>query len=477
MLVCFFMSYFRRHYSLCLLVALLKLPAFATDVTLTWAPSMDPTIAGYNLYFGGVSGFYTNEICAGDVTNVTISGLVQGTTYYFAATTYSASGLESPFSSEASYLVPSNVPMTIQPPTLNAITNLTINENAGLQTVGLSGITSGAANENQTFAVTAVSSNTGLIPNPTVNYTNANTTGTLTFAPATNANGTATITVVVNNGGTSNNIVRRTFTVTVKAVNQPPTLNALGNLVVNENVSAQTVNLSGISSGAANEKQKLTVTAISSNTTLIPKPALKYASPNTTGSLTFKPAHNKTGTAVITVTVNDGGKSNNIVIRTFTVTVIGRPILGCQLTNQVALVGQANTFAIRATGQGTLKYQWKFNGTNLPSAVGSALMLRNITTNQSGIYSVTVTDQDGSTNSTAALTVFATAAATLASTVQAHGQYALIVAGVPGCNYVVQASTDMINWVPVQTNTAPFTFVDPHASQFDRRFYRSVYAP
>ena len=58
-----------------------------------------------------------------------------------------------------------------QPPTLNSIGNLTINENAGLQTVNLSGISSGAANENQTLTVTAVSGNTGLIPNPTVNYT------------------------------------------------------------------------------------------------------------------------------------------------------------------------------------------------------------------------------------------------------------------------------------------------------------------
>jgi hypothetical protein len=364
-----------------------------------------------------------------------------------------------------------------QPPTLNAITNLTINENAGLQTVNLSGITSGATNEIQTLTVTAVSSNTNLISNPTVNYTSTNRTGSLTFTPVVNKTGTATVTVTVNDGGASNNIVTRTFIVTVNAVNQPPTLNALGNLAIFENASAQTVNLSGITSGATNEKQKLTVTAISSSTTLIPKPTVKYTSPNTTGSLTFKPAHDKTGTTVITVTANDGGRSNNIVTRTFTVTVVGRPILGCQLTNQVALVGQTKTFTIRATGQGTLKYQWKFNGTNLPSAVSSALMLGNITINQSGIYSVTVTDGNGSTNSTAALNVYATAAGSLAPASYASGQYTMTVGGVPGCQYIVEASTDFVNWVPVQTNTAPFTFVDTNASQFGQRFYRSVYAP
>ena len=208
-----------------------------------------------------------------------------------------------------------------QPPTLNALANMTINENAGLQTVNLSGITSGATNEIQTLTVTASSSNTGLIPTPTVTYTSPNTTGSITFTPVAYAFGSATITVTVNDGGASNNVVSRTFTVTVNPVNQPPTLNALANVTINENAGLQTVNLSGITSGATNEAQTLTVTASSSNTGLIPTPTVNYTSPNTTGSITFTPVANAYGSATITVTVNDGGASNNIVSRTFTVTV------------------------------------------------------------------------------------------------------------------------------------------------------------
>jgi len=362
------------------LFAVMQLSAFATgSVTLAWNASTDPSVVGYNVYCGGASGVYTNEICAGNATNATISGLVQGTTYYFAATTYAASGLESPFSSEVSYLVPMNAPIVNQPPTLNAITNLTINENAGLKTVSLSGITSGATNENQKLTVTAVSSNTGLIPNPTVNYSSANSTGSLTFTPAVNKTGTATITVTVKDSGTSNNIVTRTFTVTV-----------------------------------------------ASTTGRTSRGHLSFSKP---------------------------------------------------LANSVALVGQTKTLSVTATGTGALKYQWKFNDTNLPSAVSSVLTLSKVTTNQAGTYSVMVYNSTGSTSSTAKLTIYATAAATLASTAHAEGQYALIVAGVPGYNYVVQASTDLVNWFPVQTHTAPFTFVDTHASQFGQRFYRSVYAP
>ena len=289
-------------------------------MTLAWVPSTGTDVVGYNLYYGPGSRNYTNIVAAGNVTNVTVSGLVPGAAYYFAATAYTSAGLESDYSTEIAF-TNSVVVQGNQPPTLDPLGNVTIMEGAGQQTVNLSGITSGASNEVQTLTVSATSSATGLIPNPTVNYSSPNTTGTLTFTPVAFAFGTATITVTVNDGGASNNLVTRTFTVTVNPVNQAPTLNAIGNLTINEGVGLQTVNLAGITSGASNEVQTLTVSATSSATGLIPNPTVNYTSPNTTGSLTFTPVPLMSGTATITVTVNDGGASNNLVTRTFTVTV------------------------------------------------------------------------------------------------------------------------------------------------------------
>ena len=80
----------------------------SANVTLAWNPSSDPLVAGFNLYYGGVSGIYTNKTAAGAATSLTISNLIPGTTYYFAATTYSAAGAESAVSSEVSYTVPSS---------------------------------------------------------------------------------------------------------------------------------------------------------------------------------------------------------------------------------------------------------------------------------------------------------------------------------------------------------------------------------
>ncbi len=96
---------------LVILAALSTTVQAGQSVTLAWNRSTDPIVTGYNVYYGGASGAYTNEICAGNATNATISGLIEGTTYYFAATTYSAAGMESPFSSEVSCLVPMNAPV------------------------------------------------------------------------------------------------------------------------------------------------------------------------------------------------------------------------------------------------------------------------------------------------------------------------------------------------------------------------------
>jgi hypothetical protein len=91
---------------LLILAALSTTVQAGQSITLAWNQSADPTVVGYKAYYGVASRTYTNNIDVGNATSATISGLIPGTTYYFAATTYSALGVESPFSSEVSYTVP-----------------------------------------------------------------------------------------------------------------------------------------------------------------------------------------------------------------------------------------------------------------------------------------------------------------------------------------------------------------------------------
>ena len=76
------------------------------NVTLAWSPVTNANLAGYNVYYGSASHTYTNITSVGNVTNATISGLVEGGTYYFAATALSTAGLESGYSAEVPYMVP-----------------------------------------------------------------------------------------------------------------------------------------------------------------------------------------------------------------------------------------------------------------------------------------------------------------------------------------------------------------------------------
>ena len=107
-----FVMYFLRRFLLCLLLCnagwkLFESPAKAsTSLNVMWIASSDTNVAGYKIYYGTVSRQYTNVIVAGNVTSTSISGIVSGNTYYFAATSYNAAGWESSYSPEISYTVP-----------------------------------------------------------------------------------------------------------------------------------------------------------------------------------------------------------------------------------------------------------------------------------------------------------------------------------------------------------------------------------
>ncbi len=110
-------------------------------------------------------------------------------------------------------------------PTLDQISNMTLNEDATLQTVNLTGITAGAG-ENQTLSVEVTTDKPALFETLAVTYTSPQNTGTLQFKPSANSYGVATLNVKVTDNGSnaapSINSVTRTFTVNVQAVNDMP---------------------------------------------------------------------------------------------------------------------------------------------------------------------------------------------------------------------------------------------------------------
>jgi hypothetical protein len=65
----------------------------------------------------------------------------------------------------------------------------------------------------------------------------------------------------------------------------------------------------------------------------------------------------------------------------------------------------------------------------------------------------------------------------IATTPGGQVQFAVNGNGRGGFPLIVEASTNLIDWVALETNTVPFVCGDPSASNFPLRFYRSVSAP
>ena len=210
------------------------------------------------------------------------------------------------------------------PPTLNALPNLTLAEDAPLQTVALTGIGNGGE-PGQAVRLTATSDDPALVPAPSVAYFSPTSTGTLRLQPAPDAFGTCLITVTASDGQPQNSTVVRTFRVTVSPVNDAPTLDLIPDVVLTQPVPPSgfqlAVPLSGITAGAANENQLLTVSATVAlaNGGLVSN-FITYASPATTGQFALGVFVNAPGLyGTVTVTVNDGQPLNNISSRTFRV--------------------------------------------------------------------------------------------------------------------------------------------------------------
>ncbi len=213
------------------------------------------------------------------------------------------------------------------PPTFNAIADITLLEDAAQQTVTITGISPGPL-ETQQVLLTAISNNTALIPNPvfTPAYNGTAPTATFAFQPVANMFGTATITVTAVDTDFAE--FTRTFTITVTSVNDAPTLAAISVSPIIEDAPLQIITLTGISPGGGPSEASQVLSFILSTN----KPEMfeifevVYTNPQGTASLRIKPAPNANGSAQITVRLQDDGPGTpppnvNFVTRVFTLVI------------------------------------------------------------------------------------------------------------------------------------------------------------
>jgi hypothetical protein len=200
-----------------------------------------------------------------------------------------------------------------QPPGFTKGANHTTAEDAGPQTVAgwASGISAGTDDAGQQVQFLVTSDNESLFSTAPAVSPN----GTLTYTTALNAHGTATVTVVAeDNGGTENGGINRsapqTFTITVTPVNDAPAFASGADRTAQQDAGAQVVPAwaTDISAGPPDEAGQNLVFQVSNdnNPLFADQPDV---SPD--GTLTFTPAAGASGVATVTVKLMDNGGTDN----------------------------------------------------------------------------------------------------------------------------------------------------------------------
>ena len=219
------------------------------------------------------------------------------------------------------------------PPTLDFIgPQGPIDEDTERQSVALTGIGKGRE-DGPPLRFNSTTTNPGLIADLLVEHTDGDSSGTLNFSLVANANGTATIEVTVTDAGadgafdTSDDIgIVRSFDVDVTPLNDPPTFVISDDTVItgqNSGVNSIPGFVTGIGVGGGVDEsgQSLSAFALTTDEELFAEaPAIDAA-----GTLTFSPAVDALGTALVRVRLtDDGGTANQGVdttMATFAITV------------------------------------------------------------------------------------------------------------------------------------------------------------
>jgi hypothetical protein len=165
------------------------------------------------------------------------------------------------------------------------------------------------------------------------------------------------------------------------------------------------------------------------------------------------------------------------------------------LTPQIVQAGSDATFSVNASDSAA-NYQWYFLATTdtgywpytnlvysatneIPGATNSSLDITDVQSTNEGYYGVIISNFAGFARSwPASLTVYTNATPFLSGALNpTNGQFQLSISGVTGLNYSVQASTNLVDWVPLWTNASPFGFAETNMPAYPQRFYRSVFIP
>lgn len=163
------------------------------QVSMAWDASSDTNVTDYIVHYGVRSRTYSREASSSGQTSLSINGLQDGVTYYFAVTAVASSGQESDLSEELR--LDSNLarsPSISTPPRQQTFMNV--------PTAAIPITLLDADSSPQTLRLTATSSNPSLVKDASIVFSGSGTNRTITITPNRAFAGTTIIEVLVNDG-------------------------------------------------------------------------------------------------------------------------------------------------------------------------------------------------------------------------------------------------------------------------------------
>jgi hypothetical protein len=194
------------------------------------------------------------------------------------------------------------------------------------------------------------------------------------------------------------------------------------------------------------------------------------------GSYTITLAVNWTGHTATSQVSGNGTKSDTVQVYSSC-----NPVITNQPPNQVVLWGTTVQFAVGASSQFPLSYQWYFNQTApiVSPPTFATLTLPDVTVQEAGFYSVVVASAYGSaTSRLASLTVVTPLVTSISRNTNRSMTFNFV--GLPNSATRVWAATNLaapILWQPISTNSnvgtsGTWQFTDTNAVNYPARYYR-----
>lgn len=149
----------------------------------------------------------------------------------------------------------------------------------------------------------------------------------------------------------------------------------------------------------------------------------------------------------LAVTVaNDFGSTNS---RNATLTVGADVTITQEPQDKDVKPGESVTFSVVASGTEPIRYQWRYNGSNIPGATNANVTLSNLRTNDAGRFSVVVSNLFSTVISREAqLRVSEQQSVFIKSlSLNSNNKFVVGVSGPPGLSVFVEFSNDLKTWI------------------------------